>query len=142
MHQKLTPILRVEDVNRTVKFYLDVLSFTFLVGVPEDSQESVADPATNRPLCFAIVQHGNVQIMFQSYAAAANGSSSPALTPIGDMVTLYIETHDIRSLYKTLKGNVTMVFELQPQFYGKEEFSIKDCNGYILTFAGDLAPKP
>jgi len=36
---KLTPNLMVEDVNRTVEFYHDVLGFEFVVGVIEELQE-------------------------------------------------------------------------------------------------------
>jgi catechol 2,3-dioxygenase-like lactoylglutathione lyase family enzyme len=36
--KKLTPNLMVEDVNRTVAFYQEVLGFELLTSVPEEGQ--------------------------------------------------------------------------------------------------------
>ena len=31
-----------------------------------------------------------------------------------------------------------LIKDIYTTFYGKKEFSIRDCNGYILTFAGSI----
>ncbi len=43
---------------------------------------------------------------------------------------------DVKGLYAELKDKVTIIKDMQTTFYGKQEFYIRDCNGYILTFAG------
>jgi len=39
--EKLAPNLTVEDVNRTVEFYQEVLEFEFVMGVIEEIQRIV-----------------------------------------------------------------------------------------------------
>ena len=41
-------------------------------------------------------------------------------------------------LYEELKEKVTIIKDMRTTFYGKREFYIRDCNGYILTFAGGV----
>ncbi|HUS72520.1 MAG TPA: hypothetical protein VMY06_05585, partial [Sedimentisphaerales bacterium] len=55
---------------------------------------------------------------------------------IGGSLTFYIEVQDVKGLYAKLKDKVTIVKDMRTTFYGKQEFYIRDCNGYILTFAG------
>ncbi len=42
---------------------------------------------------------------------------------------------DSKSFYGKVKGKAEIVQELTKTFYDMEEFSIKDLDGYILTFA-------
>ncbi len=39
------------------------------------------------------------------------------------------------ALYDQIRSQVTVVQEPQTTFYGTREFTIEDCNGFILTFA-------
>ncbi|MHC4071682.1 MAG: VOC family protein [Planctomycetota bacterium] len=125
MYKKLTTNMMVEDVNRTVDFYSDVLGFEFVMGVPQDSQEIVTAKQKGQPLGFAIVKCGDVDPEF-------NGMK------IGGSLTFYVEVENIEGLYVKLKDKVTIIKDIQTTFYGKREFYLRDCNGYILIFAGDV----
>ena len=57
---------------------------------------------------------------------------------VGASLTFYIDVGNIAALYKELSGKVTIIRDMQTTFYGKQEFYIRDCNGYVLTFAGDV----
>ena len=37
--KKLTPNLMIEDVNKTIDFYKDILGFEFVHGVPTEKNE-------------------------------------------------------------------------------------------------------
>lgn len=132
MLKKLTTNMMVEDVNRTVDFYNDILGFEFVMAVPENSQEVVTTRQKDQVLDFAMMKCGNVEMMFEDISG--NNSLFKGMH-IGGSLTFYIEVDNIKELYGTLKEKVEVVKELHITFYGMEEFYIKDCNGYILAFA-------
>jgi catechol 2,3-dioxygenase-like lactoylglutathione lyase family enzyme len=66
MFARVTPNLMMPDVNRTLEYYRDILGFDFVIGVPHDSQEIIAQYDSTTPLAFALMQQGSVQFMFQS----------------------------------------------------------------------------
>ncbi|MHC4618500.1 MAG: VOC family protein [Planctomycetota bacterium] len=138
MYKKVTANMMVEDVNRTVDFYSDILGLQFVMGVPENSQDVVTVKPRNRPLAFALMKGGGVEIMFQARQSLIEEIPELDGTGIGGSLTLYVEAEDAEALYAKLKGKVTIVKGMQTRFYGKREFSIRDCNGYILTFAGNI----
>jgi uncharacterized glyoxalase superfamily protein PhnB len=120
----ITPNLMVEDVNQTVMFYEDVLGFKLDQTVPEKGQFD-----------WASVKSGEVEIMFQ--ARASLSAEFPAFQEhlTGGTLTLFIRMHDIQELYERVRNRVERVQDLNVTFYGMREFSIKDPNGYFLTFA-------
>jgi uncharacterized glyoxalase superfamily protein PhnB len=138
MYKKLTTNMMVEDVNRTVEFYRDVLGLEFVMGVPENSQEVIIARPQDRALAFVIMKAGDVQMMFQAKPSLVEEIPAFDSLSIGGSLTFYIEVEDIEALHAKLRGKVTIVKGIQSKFYGKREFSIRDCNGYILTFAGNI----
>ena len=122
--KKLTPNLMVEDVNETVTFYQDVLGFALLASVPEEGQFN-----------WAMMQHDAVEIMFQSRASLTEDVPLFKDKAIGGSLTLYIDVEDIKGLYGQVQNRVAILHEMSTTFYGTREFTIQDCNGYVLTFA-------
>jgi uncharacterized glyoxalase superfamily protein PhnB len=135
MYRKLTTNMMVEDVSRTVDFYSEVLGFELVIGVPENSQEIVTTMQKGQALGFAIMKCGNIDMMFQTKQSLAKEVPEFSSMDIGGSLTFYIEVQDVRGLYAKLKDKVTIVKDMQTTFYGMQEFYIRDCNGYILTFA-------
>ncbi|MCD6309118.1 MAG: VOC family protein [Candidatus Eremiobacteraeota bacterium] len=121
---KLTPNLLVEDVNRTLKFYRDVLGFDTIMTVPVEGEYN-----------WALMNNGGVLLMFQAQESLAEEISSHLKGKIGGSFTLYINVEDIKSLYERVREKVEIVQELYTTVYGTSEFSIRDINGYILTFS-------
>ncbi len=138
MYKKLTTNMMVEDVSRTVDFYSDVLGFEFVMGVPENSREIVTTRQKGQALGFAIAKCGNIEMMFQAKQSLAKEVPEFEDMEIGGALTFYIEVQDVRGLHAKLKDKVTIIKDMQTTFYGKQEFYIRDCNGYILTFAGGI----
>ena len=132
---KLTPALMVEDVNKTTEYYKNVLGFQFIMGLPEKSQEVLTEITKDKQLIFALMKRGNVEFMFQEKKSL--GEDVPPLKgkEIGGSFTLYIETEGVKEFYEEIKNKVVIVKDLHTAWYGMREFYIKDCNGYILTFA-------
>lgn len=116
---KLEPILAVADVQATADFYCNKLGFTvnFLYGDPPTHgavswQEWTTDGAT-------------IQL---SYRPEANTTRKET--------GLYLFVGpDIDALYGRYRERaVTIVAELVTQPWGMREFTIEDCNGYLLRF--------
>ena len=122
--KKLTPNLMVENVNETVDFYRDVLGFELAMSIPEEGE-----------LNWAMMSCGGVELMFQSRASVAEEFPPFGELEIGGSLGFYIEVAGIDELYAGLAERAEIVTEPHTTFYGMREFTIRDNNGYILTFA-------
>lgn len=120
----ITPNLMVEDVNKTVQFYEDVLGFKCGQTVPESGQYE-----------WASVKSGDVEIMFQARSSLSEVFPAFQELPTGGTLTLFTRLEGIQELYDRARHQVELTQELNVTFYGMHEFSIRDPNGYILTFA-------
>ena len=138
MYSKLTTNMIVDNVNNSIDFYCNILELEFVMGVPENSQEIVTIRQNTQPLCFALLKSGNVDMMFQSKKSVISEFPEFDGMNAGGPMTLYFDVEDVKQLYDNLKDKVKIIKDLHPTFYGKQEFYIKDCNGYFLTFAGTI----
>jgi lactoylglutathione lyase len=138
MYKKLTTNMMVENVDQTIDFYSDVLGFEFVMGVPENSQDTVFKRQEGQALDFAMVHCGNVEMMLQAKTSMFDEIPGFSNTNIGASLTFYIEVDNVSELYERLRDKVEIIREMQTTFYGMCEFYIRDCNGYILTFAGKV----
>jgi uncharacterized glyoxalase superfamily protein PhnB len=130
----------VEDVTRTVEFYREALGFTFLLGVPEGTKNTVVDWPPPGPLAFAIVQSGQARLMFQTMTSLAAELPRLAGADIGGSVVLYMDCDDLEALYARVSEQTPFIKAPHTTFYGTRECSIEDVNGYVLTFAQSAAP--
>ncbi|QEC75609.1 VOC family protein [Mucilaginibacter sp. AW1-7] len=123
--ESLSPNIFVKDINETIKFY-HLLGFELVVTVPE----------TGNDLIWAMMAKGNVTMMFQTMASL--GEELPDISrQDGASMLLYIKLKNIRAFFESVKDLVPVLKGLETTFYGATEFSIKDNNNYVLTFAED-----
>ena len=122
----LTPNLMVKDVNKTVAFYKDVLGFEVVMTVPETGK-----------LDWAWMKRDEVNVMFQSRADMSQAIPALRNAPVGATMTLYVMMEGVADLFKQLKDHekIRVVEPLHDMFYGTKEFTIRDENDYLLTFA-------
>ena len=114
----------VDDVAHTVAFYCDVLGFELVM-------QQVAGAAPS----WALLKRGDLEVMFQARCGLP-GAALPALGRRRSPITLYLDVPDVEVLYERLPPAVCVVQALHTTRDGRPEFSIEDCNGFILTFAG------
>ena len=123
MIKKLTPILFVEKIEPVLPFWTEHLGFVKTVEVPEGDR-----------LAFVILQRGNVEVMYQTYASVEK--DLPAILP--DVrkgpTFLYIEVENLDALKPALKTADVYLPE-RTTFYGAREIGVKDPAGHFLTFA-------
>lgn len=105
------------------------------MGVETGSREITVSWLEEQPLDWAIMNCGDVEIMFQSreYLKKHLPQSSQS-APCGQ-AAFYIEMEDLNDFYTILKGKVEVVKDIAVTFYGMREFYVRDCNGYIIGFA-------
>ncbi|MDB4924677.1 VOC family protein [Mucilaginibacter sp.] len=121
--ESLSPNIFVSDMKATVAFY-ELLGFKTTMSVPEEGDN----------LVWVMMANGSVTMMFQTYESLAD--ELPEISrQNGGSLLLYINLKDIRGFYEKIKDKVTVLKGLETTFYGATEFSIKDNNGYVLTFA-------
>lgn len=121
--ESLSPNMYVHDVKGTIEFYLH-LGFKPVMTVPEDGEVPV----------WAMLQNGNVTLMFESFQSI-EGRLPEISRQVGGSFLLYVKVKGIRAFFEQIKDKVTFLSGLETTFYGATEFVIKDCNGYVLTFA-------
>lgn len=121
--ESITPNIFTHDMKATVAFYKQ-LGFNITMQVPDEGDE----------LVWANLSNGGVSLMFQTFESL--GEHLPEISRTnGGSLLLYIKLKGIRGFFEQIKDLVTVVQGLETTFYGATEFSIKDNNGYVLTFA-------
>ncbi len=137
---RATADLMVEDVNRTVAFYVKCLGFHYVFGVPAGSRDSAVDWPSPVPLAFAMVESGQARLMFQSRASLVAELPRLSGSKIGGSMVVYLECDDLDALYARVSEHAPFLKAPHLTFYGTRECSIEDVNGYVLTFAEPAAP--
>src|SRR5947207_602536 len=106
-------MLHVVDVSASVRFY---------EGLGFSKAQTHDDDGT---LTFAAMQFGDSVIFLNSGGTRCCGARRDA--------DLYVYA-DVDEVYSTLKGKVDIVVDLNDTFYGNREFTIRDNDGFWLTF--------
>lgn len=132
--KKISPNLMVEDVAKAAGYYCDKLGFSFAIGVREKSQKAERSRKEGIALDWAMVRRGSVEVMFQSRRSMEEEGYEFSTPIIGGTLTLFIEVEGIDEIYESLQGRAQIVKDINTTFYGLKEFSIRDEEGYTLTF--------
>lgn len=125
--KKIIPNLMVNDVNQTIEFYKYIAGFEVITTVPDTGHFD-----------FAILAKDGVELMVQRNENYVEEFPVFRGKEIGGTFSLFIEVDDILPIYDKASAQTEIVKELHQTFYGTKEFSLKDNNGYILTFSEAL----
>lgn len=121
--QEIISNFMTDDMSATLSFYRDVLGFKVTNSVPDEE-----------PYTWVSLGKDKGSIMFQTRESLNNDFGVWADDPLGATINLYIIVEDIKALYSQVQGKAELVKELNKTFYNMQEFTIKDNNGYVLTF--------
>ena len=128
--QALAPVLIVDSVEPSLKFWTDRLGFAKETEVP----------GPDGKLIFASVKKDGVEIMYQTRASVVADSPAQAAELNGRSVALFItvpKVDDLNELESRTKG-APVVKPRHDTFYGMTEFYIREPGGNVVGFA---APK-
>ncbi len=121
--ERLVPNIFVNDMKATIAFY-EAIGFEISMSVPEEGDDFV----------WVNMVNGSVTVMFQTFESLKNDLPEISRASGGSLL-LYINLKNIQQFFDDIKDKVTLLTGLEKTFYGATEFSIKDNNGYVLTFA-------
>lgn len=122
--KKITPVLFVQDVEPCVKFWVERFGFQKTAEVPDGDK-----------LAFVLLQKGNVELMYQSYASADKDVGTTISQVIRKGPTfLYVEVDNLNATISAVRGAEVTMPE-RKTFYGSTEIGIKDPAGHYITFA-------
>jgi uncharacterized glyoxalase superfamily protein PhnB len=119
MHlQKLSLILKTNNVEDTIRFYEVILGFKSRSNFPD----------------FVSVWKDEVDLMFMRNHKDEEKHRPPVFTG-----SIYIFMKNIDELWETVKDKATVTTSLADREYGVRDFSILDNNGYELIFGEDTS---
>lgn len=124
MLKSLTPNLMVHDVNQTLAYYKKNFGAEVRNTVPEEGT-----------LTWAMIKIDDVMLMFQSTQSLEEDISILQGLKPGGGLTFFVQMTGVQALHDRIKDDVEIVDAMRETFYGMKEFTIRDLNGYFLTFA-------
>jgi uncharacterized glyoxalase superfamily protein PhnB len=126
--KKMTPVLFVNEIEPVLPFWVERLGFQKTAEVPEGNK-----------LGFVILQKGNVEVMYQTYASVEKDAPpSMAAEARKGPTYLYIEVDNFDAVLAAMK-DVKIVMPVRTAFYGMKEFGVQDPGGHFITFAQPVA---
>jgi hypothetical protein len=120
---KITPILLVDEIEPCLPFWVERLGFQKLVEMMHGDR-----------LGFAILNGGNVEIMYQSRASIADDLPQLADFQVPGSTILYIEVPNIEDIEQRMKG-VEPVIPMRQTQYGAAEIGYREPAGNVVVFA-------
>ena len=89
------------------------------------------------PFVWVMMTCGTVSMMIQSFESLGVELPEIDRNQSGGSLLMYIKTTGIRAFFESIKDKVDVVKGLDKTFYGATEFTVKDADGFLLTFAED-----
>lgn len=126
--KKMTPVLFVNEIEPVLPFWVDRLGFQKTAEVPEGNK-----------LGFVMLQKGNVEVMYQTYASVDKDMPAIAQAVRRGPTFLYVEVDNLNAVIEATKG-VEIYLPVRTTFYGAKEIGVKDPAGHFITFAQFSAP--
>lgn len=131
----LVPELYVSDIERSIRFYTEVLGFEVRYQRPEER--------------FAYLDRSGAQIMIEQPVVRAFVPAE-LLHPYGRGVNLQIAVVGIDSLFAQVNAADSSIYlALEEKWYrvdqvltGNRQFVVQDPDGYLLRFFESLGSKP
>lgn len=117
--------LLVNDVAASAGYYTKYFGFSLYKRFPLEGRPTLA--VLDLRGLYVMLQ--DKEIFYEERPTYIGGEIEPSFS-------LYIDVKNVQSLYDSLKDKLEIVQDYQQMFYGRYEFSVKDLDGYIVTFSG------
>jgi len=118
---KLEPLIYVSDLQKSIDFYTNILGFRLGELYPSKDNPSYAPVFIGEyKLMLCLARESNKKF----YPQGLGGSGSQ----------LFIQVEKVDEIYQKVKSNVEIVDDIETKAWGDREFTIKDPDGYLITF--------
>ncbi len=115
------PVLRVQDMQRAIDWYTNIVGFALQWRSPNDGGGENS-----------MLRLGDVVLMLST---GTHPGDKPAFTG-----TLYFNTPAVSVFHDRIKDRAELVWPLENMDYGTVEFGVRDPDGYVLAFAERRPP--
>lgn len=121
---KITSVLIVEEIEKSLAFWVDRMGFTMTVNVPEGDR-----------LGFVILARDGAELMIQTLSSVRKDEPKFAPDGIGTKGSaLFIEVEDFADIRSRLEGYPIIMPE-RITFYGMREIGVSEPGGHTVIFA-------
>jgi catechol 2,3-dioxygenase-like lactoylglutathione lyase family enzyme len=137
MTARLIPEFEVDDLDRSLAFYIEVVGCTVMYARPEER--------------FAFLELEGVNLMLEEAAGPGRRfHGAPLEHPYGRGVNFQILVANVDALYaRVLAASAEVVLPMEERWYrrtdhetGNRQFVVADPDGYRLRFYRDLGQRP
>lgn len=121
---KITTVLIVEEIERSLPFWIERMGFEQVAAVPEGDA-----------LGFVILARDGAELMLQTIASVRK--DEPRFAPDSAVTKgsgLFIEVNDFEEVKKRLDGYPVVMPE-RVTFYGMREIGVSEPSGHTVIFA-------
>ena len=121
---KITPVLIVDEVEKSLDFWMERMGFSMVTNVPEGLK-----------IGFAILARDGAELMLQTLSSVLKDQpqfAAGAVDPRGTV--LFLEVDDFADVRKRLEGYPIAVPE-RVMFYGMREIVVFEPAGHPVVFA-------
>jgi hypothetical protein len=120
---KITPVLIVEEIEKSLPFWVERLGFVKMAEVPEGER-----------LGFVILAQHGMELMLQSTESVRK--DTPQFVSEGNPsgITLFIDVDDFDDVRKRL-GDYPVALPERTTFYGLREIGVRGPGGHAIIFA-------
>lgn len=125
---RLTPLLQVYDMPRSVRFYRDVLGFEVLTTSPKLGEDRFH---------WALLRLGEAELMLNTaYEFDDERPIEPdrARTAIHEDTGLFFCCPDVDAAYEELREKIAEIEQPKVTGYGMKQLYVLDPDGYVLCF--------
>jgi uncharacterized glyoxalase superfamily protein PhnB len=120
---KITAVLVVEQIEKSLPFWIDRMGFTKITEVPDEGR-----------LGFVILVRDGAELMMQTVASVRKDAPQFAPKVHSNSVGLFIEVEDFADILKRLEGYEIALPE-RVTFYGMREIGVREPSGHTVVFA-------
>jgi len=120
---KITPVLIVDAIEKSLPFWVDRMGFAKTVEVPEGDN-----------LGFVILARDGAGLMLQSVESVRKDAPQFVPTARTSTAVLFIEVEDFADVLRRLEGYPVALAE-RVTFYGMREIGVFEPGGHTVIFA-------
>lgn len=124
---KLTPVLLVDSIEKSLPFWVERLSFEKTAEVPEGGA-----------LGFVMLAKDGVELMLQTWASVEKDVPSLLHRGSTDSAGMFLVVDDFEDVKRRLQGYPIAVPE-RTTFYGMREIGVRDPGGHFVVFAAPVS---
>ncbi len=120
---KIVPVLIVEEIEKSMPFWVDRMGFEKVAEVPEGDR-----------LGFLMLLRDGAELMLQSAASVVKDAPQFAPKHGISAASLFVVVEDFADVLKRLEG-YPIALEERTTFYGMREVGVIEPSGHIVVFA-------